>query len=76
MSPLEPELPEVSEEIHLPGPSTEPVLIAIGITLALVGFTFNIVLVIIGLVLVLWQTFKWIGETRQEIRALPQDHEH
>lgn len=74
MSPLEPELPEVSEEIHLPGPSTEPVLIALGVTLALVGVTFNFVLTGIGLVLVVWQTVKWIRETREEIRALPQDH--
>jgi hypothetical protein len=74
MSPLEPELPEVNEEIHLPGPSTEPVLIAVGLTLALVGVTFNFVLTGVGLALVLWQTIKWIGETRNEIRALPQDH--
>jgi hypothetical protein len=74
MSPLEPELPEVAEEIHLPGPSTEPVLIAVGITIALVGVTFNPVAVVIGLALVAWQTIKWIRETREEIRALPQDH--
>lgn len=74
MSPLEPELPEVDEEIHLPGPSTEPVLIAVGITIALVGVTFNIVAVVVGLALVVWQTIKWIRETREEIRALPQDH--
>lgn len=76
MSPIEPELPEVSEEIHLPGPSTEPVLIAVGITIALIGVTFHIVAVVLGTALVLWQSIKWIRETREEIRALPQDHDH
>jgi hypothetical protein len=39
MSPLEPDVPPVGEEIHLPGPSILPLLTAVGITLALVGFT-------------------------------------
>ena len=76
MTPLEPEIPEVSEEIHLPGPSTEPVLIAVGITIALIGVTFNIVAVVLGLALTLWQSIKWIRETREEIRALPQHEQH
>jgi hypothetical protein len=72
MSPLDPEIPEAGEEIHLPGPSTQPVLIALGLALALVGVTFNIVLVVVGLGLTIWQTVKWIRETRQDISALPQ----
>jgi len=74
MSPLDPEIPEAGEEIHLPGPSAEPLLVAVGITVALIGVTFNIVLVVLGLALTLWQSIKWIRETRNEIRALPQDH--
>ena len=74
MSPLDPELPEVTEEIHLPGPSAEPLLITIGITAMLIGVTFNIVLVVLGFLLTLWQTVKWIRETREEIAALPDEH--
>jgi hypothetical protein len=74
MSPLDPELPEVSEEIHLPGPSAEPLLITIGVTAMLIGVTFNIVLVVLGFLLTLWQTVKWIRETRQEIAELPDKH--
>ena len=74
MSPLDPELPEVTEEIHLPGPSAEPLLITIGITAMLIGVTFNIALVVLGFLLTLWQTVKWIRETREEIAALPDEH--
>ena len=35
MSPLEPEVPPVGEEIHLPAPTVVPALTAIGITLTL-----------------------------------------
>jgi hypothetical protein len=74
MSPLDPEIPEGGEEIHLPGPSTQPLLITIGLTAALVGVTFNIGLVVLGLALTLWQAVSWIRDTRREIQALPQDH--
>lgn len=65
---------EHGEEIHLPGPSLEPLLITIGITMVLIGVTFNIVLVVLGAALTLWQTVKWIRETRQEIAELPDHH--
>jgi hypothetical protein len=74
MSPLDPEIPEVGEEIHLPGPSTQPLLITIGLTATLVGVTFHIALVVLGLALTLWQAISWIRETRQDIQALPQEH--
>jgi hypothetical protein len=73
MSSLDPEIPEAGEEIHLPGPSTQPLLVALGLTIALVGVTFNIVLVVLGLGLTIWQVVKWIRETRQDIQSLPQD---
>jgi hypothetical protein len=53
MSPLDPEVPPVGEEIHLPGPSILPVLTAVGITLTLVGITTFIELTVIGGVLTL-----------------------
>ena len=37
MSPLDPDVPPVGEEVHLPGPSLLPLLLAFGITVMIVG---------------------------------------
>jgi hypothetical protein len=74
MTPLEPEVPPVGEEIHLPGPSIQPVLLAFGITIAIVGVTATIVLVIAGVVLSLGVIVAWVRDTRREIDELPLDH--
>jgi hypothetical protein len=74
MSPLEPEVPPVGEEIHLPGPSIQPVLLAFGITLGIVGITTFFVLVIAGVVLSIGVILVWIRDTRREIDELPVDH--
>jgi hypothetical protein len=71
MSPLDPEIPPVGEEIHLPGPSVLPMLTAVGITLALVGVTTFIELTVIGVLLTLYCVVRWIGDTRREIDELP-----
>jgi len=73
MSPLDPELPPVGEEIHLPGPSILPVLTALGITLALVGVTTFIELTFIGGLLTIYCLVRWIKDTRGEIDELPLD---
>jgi hypothetical protein len=74
MTPLEPELPPVGEEVHLPGPSIQPVLLAFGITLAIVGITTSVVLVIAGAVLTIGVIIAWVRDTRREIDELPLDH--
>jgi hypothetical protein len=73
VSPLDPELPNVGEEIHLPGPSILPLLTAVGITLLLVGITTFIELTVIGGLLTLWCVARWIKDTRHEIDELPLD---
>jgi len=73
MSPLDPELPPVGEEIHLPGPSILPILTALGITLALVGVTTFIELTFIGGLLTIYCLVRWIKDTRSEIDELPLD---
>jgi hypothetical protein len=73
MSPLEPEVPPAGEEVHLPGPSIVPVLMAVGITLALVGITTFIVLTVIGGILMLGCAVAWIKDTRHDIDELPLD---
>ena len=73
MSPLDPNLPPVGEEIHLPGPSILPVLTAVGITLALIGITTFIELTVIGGLLTIYCLVRWIKDTRSEIDKLPLD---
>ena len=74
MTPLEPELPPTGEELHLPGPSIQPVLLAFGITIAIVGITTFFVLVVAGVVLSIGVVISWVRATRREIDELPLDH--
>ncbi|MCZ4492356.1 MAG: hypothetical protein JWP53_1287 [Conexibacter sp.] len=69
--PSDPQLPPVGEEIHLPGGSIQPLLLTIGITLALVGVTTSIVLVVAGGALSLLVLYRWIADTRRDIAELP-----
>ncbi len=71
MSPLDPEIPPVGEEIHLPGPTILPLLTAVGITLILVGVTTFIEFTVIGVILTLVCMFRWIKDTRREVDELP-----
>jgi hypothetical protein len=73
VSPLDPELPPVGEEIHLPGPTILPLLTAVGLTLFLVGFTTFIEFTVAGGVLTLWCIVRWMKDTRHEIDELPLD---
>jgi hypothetical protein len=74
MSPLDPEVPPVGEEIHLPGPSILPLLTAVGITLALVGVTTFIEFTVVGGILTVVCIARWIKDTRREVNELPLDH--
>ncbi len=74
MSPLERPVPPAGEEIHLPGPSLQPILLAFGITLALVGITVHTFLVVAGTLLTVWVMARWIADTRREIAELPPEH--
>ena len=69
----ETEAPPVGEEIHLPGPSLQPLLLAFGITLTLVGVTLGRFLLISGLVLTVWVIVRWVADTRREMGELPED---
>ena len=74
MSPLDPEIPPAGEEIHLPGPSLLPFLLAIGITASVVGLTLGVVFWVPGVILSVVVIVRWIGETRREIEELPLEH--
>ena len=73
MSPIEEDPPPAGEHIHLPGPSLQPVLLAFGITIMLLGVTFGRYIFIAGLILSVWVSVRWIADTRREMRALPED---
>jgi hypothetical protein len=73
VSPLDPEIPPAGEEVHLPGPTILPLLTAAGITLAVVGITISLILVIGGSILTIVCVARWIMDTRREIDELPLD---
>ena len=73
MNALEPDPPPAGEHIHLPGPSVQPILLAFGITIALVGITLGRFLLVSGLILTVWVIIRWIADTRREMAALPED---
>jgi hypothetical protein len=72
--PREEAAPPPSEYVHLPGPSLLPVIVAAGITLALVGVVVNTMLSAIGVVVTIGAIVKWVRETREDIAHLPLEH--
>jgi hypothetical protein len=76
VSPLDPEIPPAGEDLHLPGPSVQPVLLAAGIAVAIVGVTTSIILVVIGTVVTVGVIIAWIVGARRELEALPLHDDH
>jgi hypothetical protein len=74
MSPLERDVPPAGEEIHLPGASIQPVLLAAFVTIALVGVTTFWEMCVIGGVGALWTLARWIADTRRDVAELPLEH--
>jgi hypothetical protein len=68
--------PPPGEEIHVPRPSLIPFMSAIGITLIVIGTTITPILSIIGGVIFVWTTIRWIKDTRRDVSELPEDHLH
>jgi len=68
---LESDPPPVGEEIHLPDSSLLPLLLAVGITLTLIGVTISPILIIAGLALTIPVLVRWIRESRSELQHLP-----
>ena len=62
---------QASEEVHLPEPSYLPVLVALGITLALVGLIVTWVITGIGVAIALAAAVRWVHQTREEMARLP-----
>jgi hypothetical protein len=73
VSPLDPPVPPSGEEIHLPGASLQPVLLAFGLTLVLLGITLGNFVLFSGLILSVWIIVRWIADTRRDMNHLPED---
>jgi hypothetical protein len=77
MTDIEHPVPPAGEDIHLPGPSIKPFLVAVGLTLTVIGTTIYPPYVpILGLVIFLVTTYKWIRDVRHDIGELPEEHKH
>ena len=73
---MERPVPPAGEEIHLPGPSLQPLLVTVGITLALIGVTFSLTLVIAGTILTVVTIVRWVSDVRKDIEELPLEAHH
>ncbi len=67
-------VPPPGEEIHLPPGSAQPLLLTIGITVALLGVTISAILLVAGIVLTVWVLFVWIRDAVREYQHLPLEH--
>jgi uncharacterized protein YybS (DUF2232 family) len=76
MSSIDPEVPPSGEDIHLPGPSLDPLLLTVGITVALLGVTTSLFMVVVGVLLSLVVTVRWIRQARHDIDELPLEPHH
>ena len=66
--------PPVGEQIHVPAPSLLPVLLAVGVMLALVGVTVSLILTVVGLVIAIPVLVIWVRSSREELDELPPGH--
>jgi hypothetical protein len=65
------ETPPTGEQVHMPRSSWLPVLLAVGLTLALIGVTLGIEISIVGLLITITVLVRWIRSARQEMSELP-----
>lgn len=74
MTELERPAPPAGEEIHLPGGSIQPLLLAIFVTMVLTGVTISWWLTIAGGIGSVVVIARWIADTRRDISELPLHH--
>jgi hypothetical protein len=74
VSEFEEQTPPTGEQLHIPRPSWMPVLLAVGLTLALIGVTISIVFTIVGLLITIPVLVRWIRSAREEMAELPPGH--
>lgn len=67
-------LPPPTEEVHLPEPSYLPFVLALAITIAIVGIVLAPIIAIMGALLAIVVIVRWIRQTREEMAELPLEH--
>ncbi len=72
--PQPPRIPPPSEEIHLPGPSYQPLVVAIGATIAIVGVVLSFFFLAVGLLITFVAIMMWVRGAREEFASLPLEH--
>jgi hypothetical protein len=68
--------PPVGEEIHLPGPTLIPLMMAVAITCMVIGTTINWLISILGVIIFVPTLVIWIRDTRRDVDQLPEEHHH
>jgi hypothetical protein len=68
--------PPAGEDIHLPGGSVIPLMVAIGTTLLVIGTTVWYGWSIMGLVIMIVSISIWVRDVRRDVDALPEEHHH
>ena len=66
--------PQAGEQIHVPTPSLYPLLLAVGLTLSLVGITTTLILTAVGIVITVPTLVRWIRSARADYAELPPGH--
>lgn len=69
-------VPPAGEDIHLPGGSPLPLIVAIGITLMVIGTTIWWVWSALGFVITAVSAGLWIRDVRRDVDELPEEHQH
>lgn len=69
------ETSQAGERIRLPGSSLQPILIAVGLSLLLIGVLGLYPLSVIGLLLMIAAIYGWIRGSVREHRELPSGRE-
>lgn len=70
------DVPPAGEAIHLPGPSYLPVIVAAGVTIALVGVVLNWFVCGLGVAIAVVAILRWVRDVRADIADLPLEHDH
>jgi hypothetical protein len=69
-------VPPAGEDIHIPGGSPIPLIVALGVTLMVIGTTIWWVWSALGFIIVVVSVGIWIRDVRRDIDALPEEHHH
>jgi hypothetical protein len=68
--------PPAGEDIHLPGGSIIPLVVALGTTMLVVGTTTWWVWSALGFIILVVSIGIWIRDVRRDVDELPEDHHH